>query len=74
MPRVRPLVEDNEVKYEIKKATDQLLADLRHKKIDRKRLLKKSGTSTTALSNQLTRGKVTLEVYLAYQLLKRENN
>lgn len=72
MPRVRPLIADEQIEYEIEKITDQLVADLRKKRIDRKALLKLSGTSNSALSNQLTRGKITIQVYLSWQRLKKE--
>lgn len=71
MPRIKPLVVDKQIEYEIEKATNQLIVDLRRKTINRKELLKLSGISNSALSQQLTRGKITIQVYLSWQILKK---
>ena len=72
MARVRPLIESEQVNYEIEVLTDQLIADLRKHRINRKKLLELSGTSNSALSKQLTRGRMTIQVYLVWQKLKME--
>jgi len=72
MPKVRPLTEDGEVKYRKEQLARSLIMDIADLKIKRKDLAKIQGITAGSLSNQLTRRQITLETYLAWQILREK--
>lgn len=72
MPRVKPLVVEQQVDYELTKLSEQVISELAITGIKKKELAELCGITPGALSQQLSSKKITIHTYLAWQLLKSQ--
>lgn len=72
MPRVKPLTIDHEVDYQWSRLSEKLIADIAISGIKKKDLARVSGVTPGAISQQLNNRRITMQTYLAWQILKGE--
>ena len=72
MPRVRPLTVDHEVNYQWSRISEKLIADIAISGIKKKDLARVSGVTPGAISQQLKSKRITMQTYIAWQILKEE--
>lgn len=72
MPRVRPLTVDHEVNYQWSRISEKLIADIAILGIKKKDLARVSGVTPGAISQQLKSKRITMQTYIAWQILKGE--
>lgn len=70
MPRCRPLIKEQQIEYDLKVLTEQLLSDIATKNIKKKDIAQLSGVTPGALSQQLSKRQMTIKTFLAWQRLK----
>lgn len=72
MPRVKPLTKDQEVNYQWSRLSEKLIADIAISGIKKIDLAKISGVTPGAISQQLKSKRITMQTYIAWQILKGE--
>lgn len=72
MPRVKPLTIDHEVDYQWSRLTEKLIADIAVSGIKKIDLARISGVTSGAISQQLKSKRITMQTYLAWQILKEK--
>ena len=72
MPRVKPLTTDHEVDYQWSRISEKLIADIAVSGIKKIDLAKISGVTPGAISQQLKSKRITMQTYIAWQILKGE--
>jgi predicted transcriptional regulator len=72
MPKVRPLVDDQKVDYEWKKLSEKVIAEIAVSGIKKKKLAEISGVTPAAISTQLSRKRITIQTFLAWQIIKSQ--
>lgn len=72
MPKLRPLLRTDQVKYRRKLLTAQLERELHKHKIHKKEIAELIGISPAAITYQFTKESVTIETYIAVTLLIEE--
>ena len=72
MPRIKPLTVDHEVDYQWSRISEKLIADIAVSGIRKIDLAKISGVTPGAISQQLKSKRITMQTYIAWQILKGE--
>ena len=72
MAKVRPLVQDKQIEYDLKELTNKMLSDITTKGIPKQEIARLSGITPGALSQQLKNKRITINTYLAWQRLSKE--
>ena len=74
MPRVKPLLAEKQIEYDLKLLTEQMISDMAVRGIKKQDVARLSGISPSALSQQLANRRISMTTYLAWQRLKGEKN
>ena len=72
MPRLKPLTIEEQVGYQWSRISEKLIADIAVSGIKKQDLARVSGVTPGAISQQLSNKRITMQTYLAWQILKGE--